>query len=203
MGEFASKGVAGAALGLGIAGTALGLLNGGGNGLLGGLLGGWGNGAALAGGTALGVIAEKDARIAMLESENYADKVGKDTYAQSLADNRATEDRINAILKPTAEAIAANQTEIAVLKMQIQKDKEITQLKIDNCCCKTNAKIDAVAQAATCGIQQNSAAIAALQAVVGKITQTIIPQDAICPPVMPRYNSWTAPTGTGGTTPAA
>lgn len=41
--NFASKGVAGAGLGLGIAGTALGLLNGNG---LGGILGGWGcNGA--------------------------------------------------------------------------------------------------------------------------------------------------------------
>ncbi len=35
MAEFASKGVAGSGLGLGIAGTALGLLNNGGNGLLG------------------------------------------------------------------------------------------------------------------------------------------------------------------------
>ena len=37
MAEFASKGVAGSGLGLGIAGTALGLLNGNGNGILGGL----------------------------------------------------------------------------------------------------------------------------------------------------------------------
>lgn len=36
MGEFASKGVAGAGLGLGIAGTALGVLNGGWGNLLGG-----------------------------------------------------------------------------------------------------------------------------------------------------------------------
>ena len=41
--EYASKGVAGAGLGLGIAGTALGLLGGG----LPGVLGGWGNGAAV------------------------------------------------------------------------------------------------------------------------------------------------------------
>ena len=40
MAEFASKGVAGSGLGLGIAGTALGLLNGSGNGLLGGLFNG-------------------------------------------------------------------------------------------------------------------------------------------------------------------
>ena len=39
MAEFASKGVAGAGLGLGIAGTALGLLGGNANGLLGGVLG--------------------------------------------------------------------------------------------------------------------------------------------------------------------
>lgn len=37
MAEFASKGVAGSGLGLGIAGTALGLLNSNGNGILGGL----------------------------------------------------------------------------------------------------------------------------------------------------------------------
>ena len=37
--EYASKGVAGSGLGLGIAGTALGLLNANGGGLLGGLLG--------------------------------------------------------------------------------------------------------------------------------------------------------------------
>lgn len=41
--DYASKGVAGAGLGLGIAGTALGLL---GNGNLGGILGGWNNAAA-------------------------------------------------------------------------------------------------------------------------------------------------------------
>ena len=41
MAEFASKGVAGAGLGLGIAGTALGVLNG--NNVLGGLFGGGGN----------------------------------------------------------------------------------------------------------------------------------------------------------------
>lgn len=42
MAEFASKGVAGAGLGLGIAGTALGVLNGG----LGNIFGGWGMGGA-------------------------------------------------------------------------------------------------------------------------------------------------------------
>lgn len=197
--EYASKGVAGAGLGLGIAGTALGLLNGGmlNLGGLGGVLGG-----GSTAGTALGVLAEKDAKIAKLEAENYSDKVAKETYAQSLADNRATEARINALLGPVAQAIAANEKEIAVLKAEQAKDKEIMQLKIDNCCCQMSGKIDAVAQAATCGIQQNSAALAALQALVGKITNTVVPLDAICPAPMPQYNSWTAPTTTT-TTPAA
>ena len=197
--EYASKGVAGAGLGLGIAGTALGLLNGGmlNLGGLGGVLGG-----GSAAGTALGVLAEKDAKIAKLEAENYSDKVAKETYAQSLADNRATEARINTLLGPVAQAIAANEKEIAVLKTEQAKDKEIMQLKIDNCCCLMSGKIDAVAQAATCGIQQNSAALAALQALVGKITNTVVPLDAICPAPMPQYNSWTAPTTTTAT-PAA
>lgn len=30
----------------------------------------------------------------------------------------------------------------------------------------------------------------------GKITQTNVPLSAICPEVMARYNSWTAPTST-------
>lgn len=65
---YASKGVAGAGLGLGIAGTALGLLNN--NGGLGNLLGGgWGcNGAAMA------AMSEKDAKIAQLSAELDTDR---------------------------------------------------------------------------------------------------------------------------------
>lgn len=73
MAEFASKGVAGSGLGLGIAGTALGLLNNGGNGgLLGGLLGG-GN---------QNVVSALQAENGMLKAENYSDKNAKEVYAQ-------------------------------------------------------------------------------------------------------------------------
>lgn len=65
--DYASKGVAGAGLGLGIAGTALGLLQ---NGNLGGILGGWGNGCNNGGSAYVTRYdAEKDARIAELETE--------------------------------------------------------------------------------------------------------------------------------------
>lgn len=66
MAEFASKGVAGAGLGTGIAGLALGVLNSSnnGNGLLGGLLGG-GN---------QNVVSALQAENSMLKAENYSDK---------------------------------------------------------------------------------------------------------------------------------
>jgi hypothetical protein len=68
MAEFASKGVAGAGLGLGIAGTALGVMNGGLGNILGG---GWGNGNCCPS-ESMPVTrydAGKDARIAELETE--------------------------------------------------------------------------------------------------------------------------------------
>ena len=80
MAEFASKGVAGSGLGLGIAGTALGVLNGG----LGNLLGGWGGNCGCGNGFNRGGYgfaacsddqlvnryeAGKDARISELETE--------------------------------------------------------------------------------------------------------------------------------------
>lgn len=78
MAEFASKGVAGSGLGLGIAGTALGVLNGG----LGNLLGGFGayNGCSenqVVTRYELGLqnkIAEKDGHIALLEANIYTDQ---------------------------------------------------------------------------------------------------------------------------------
>ena len=66
--NFASKGVAGAGLGLGIAGTALGLLNGNG---LGGILGGWNNNSCGCNENMLvnRYEAAQSARIAELETE--------------------------------------------------------------------------------------------------------------------------------------
>lgn len=77
MAEFASKGVAGAGLGTGIAGLALGVLNSSnnGNGLLGGLLGGGNQNV-----------------VSALQAENYSDKNAKEVYMQSLTDNRRLRD---------------------------------------------------------------------------------------------------------------
>lgn len=40
-----------------------------------------------------------------------------------------------------------------------------------------------------------------MQAILNSITKLVVPTDAICPAVMPMYNSWTAPTTTTTTTP--
>ena len=64
--DYASKGVAGAGLGLGIAGTALGLMQ---NGTLGGILGGWGNGCNGGSTYVNRYEAQQSARIAELETE--------------------------------------------------------------------------------------------------------------------------------------
>lgn len=147
MGEFASKGVAGAGLGLGAAGLSVALLQGansGNGGILGGLFGGNGCGNALA-----AVMAEN----AMLKAENYSDKVGKDVYIQSQSE-------LKAFAEPVSKKL--NDTDIYLANME--------------------------------------ARLKHTEYLLSQITKTVIPTAAICPEVMPRYNSWTAPTTT---TPAA
>lgn len=99
--EYASKGVAGSGLGLGIAGTALGLLNGG----LGGLLGG---GMRTAGALAEGQLcAGLMAEVGSLKAEKYADKNTADVYAALKADTNRLADKIGTIEKWQAAEMAA------------------------------------------------------------------------------------------------
>ena len=87
MAEFASKGVAGSGLGLGIAGTALGVLNGGLGNLLGG---GWGMNNGCCSENAMvnryelgkeGEIAQLKMEKALLESNIYTDKKSLELYS--------------------------------------------------------------------------------------------------------------------------
>lgn len=96
MAEYASKGVAGAGLGLGIAGTALALLgNGGLN--LGGLFG--------CGSQLSAVLAEN----AALKAENYSDKVAKEVYIQNQSE-------LKSFAEPTAKRL--NDTDIYLANME-------------------------------------------------------------------------------------
>lgn len=195
MAEYASKGVAGSGLGLGIAGTALGLLNANNNGggLLGGLLGGgWNNQAAqMAGAAGLGVLAEKDAEIAKLRAEKYSDKNDVEVYAQTRRENQDLSDRLlGNWIKPLADEAAANKVTIARIEERMNCMNQKAELREEI----LTQKIDCVAREAANGIRDVGAGLAALRHTVDNITVTHIPAGAICPEVMPRWNAWEAPT---------
>lgn len=187
MAEFASKGVAGAGLGTGIAGLALGVLNSSnnGNGLLGGLFGG-GN---------QNVVSALQAENSMLKAENYSDKNAKEVYAQSLADNRRLRDEAFAYLKPLADESANNRVELAKLQAELKCCCEKQELreqivlgKVNELALTTQAKFGCIDQT-----------IAGMMGTIGKITDTIVPMSAICPTPMAKYNAWVAPTNTPAT----
>lgn len=184
MAEFASKGVAGAGLGTGIAGLALGVPNSSnnGNGLLGGLFGD-GN---------QNVVSALQAENGMLKAENYSDKNAKEVYAQSLADNRRLRDETFAYL--TDEA-ANNRVELAKLQAELKCCCEKQELreqivlgKVNELALTTQAKFGCLDQT-----------IAGMMGTIGKITDTIVPMSAICPTPMAKHNAWVAPTNTPAT----
>lgn len=200
MGEFASKGVAGTALGLGIAGT-VGLVNqlgGCGNGILGGLFGG--NCNAIAGGAALNAMAEKDAIIAQLKSEKYTDQQIASVYKANRDEKDALGDRLlEKYINPMAQEIS---------NMRVREAETTAAV---NCLSQsTSQRFDAVYKEIECAKKECGSAIALegerringdnsimcyVQGnyVPGKL---VMPADSICPEVMLRWNSWSAPTNT-------
>lgn len=200
MAEFASKGLAN---GVGIPALVLGSLgflgsaNNGNGGILGGLFGGNNCAPQMA---AMGVIAEKDAKIAELTSQKYSDNQDAVLYHATRDENEKLESRLMSYIKPLSDEAANNRERVAVLEAQQAKNSEIADLREKLVRSELGAKIDSVAQTCGCGIAQLNNAVASLQNTVNGITQTIIPQSAICPPVMPRYNSYTAPTDTAPAT---
>jgi hypothetical protein len=136
MAEFASKGVAGSGLGLGIAGTALGVLNGGLNGL-GGL---FGNNCGCAENQTinryeLGLesqIVSKDTEIALLKSNIYTDQKIADVYERLNTKIGGVEAAVNAQAVYNATmtgTIGCIQGQIAALQSLTK-----TIVPIDNVC---------------------------------------------------------------------
>lgn len=175
------------------AGTLIGLLA---NNLLGGgLLGTRGIGAAAMQGADIAyseALAQKDAEIAALRAEKYSDNNDAATYRQTLADNNALSERIHAVLNPVV-------AQVAELKTRVTCDKETAELREKLVRSELGAKIDSVAQTCGCGIAQLNQAVAGINATLSNITKQVIPTAAICPEVMERYNSWTAPTAAATT----
>ena len=199
MGEFASKGLAN---GIGIPALVLGSLgflqSGGLNGGLGGLLGG--NNAAVAGGMALNAIAEKDAIIAQLKSEKYTDQQIASVYKANRDEKDALGDRLlEKYINPMAQEIS---------NMRVREAETTAAV---NCLSQsTSQRFDAVYKEIECAKKECGAAIALegerringdnsimcyVQGnyVPGKL---VMPADSICPEVMRRWNSFTAPTNT-------
>lgn len=188
MGEFASKGVAGSALGLGIAGLSVGLLNNNGNGLLGGLFGNnnqWNQVSAL------------QAENGMLRAEKYSDRNTADVYTAVRSEYK---DLLEKWITPLSDEACRNRERIAVLETSVKCENEKALLReqlvreqlsrrIDQCCCETNGRLNDL-----------NTRVYGIGRTLDSITSTIIPQTAICPPVMPRYNSFVLPTDTAPAT---
>lgn len=189
MAEYLSKGT-GVTLGtLGTIGFGTSILqalnNNNGNGLLGGLFcnNNYNQNSALL------------ARIGELEAEKYSDKSIADLNNATDAKIEKLSDRIfDKYIEPMAKEIADSrvregklETQVTAMKenydLKIQLETERLHRRIDNCCCETNGRINMLNQAVT-GISQT----------LGSITNTVVPRTAICPEVMPRYNSFVTPT---------
>lgn len=165
--EYASKGIAGTGLGLGIAGTALALLNGGGM-LLGGGLGSCKKQEYVTQNEfdMNSVIMSKDAEIADLKSQVYTDTKIVDTY-------KVLEGRIND------------------LRDRVDANKEKSNEKLYHNVEKLNCKIDFnknfqdginAQQLAYNGT--NGATIACMQNQIAQlqgITKLVVPNTAVCP----------------------
>ena len=136
--------------------------------------GGVGNADATACALAL---AEKDAKIALLEADKYTDQKLVEVYK----DLRGVDKEQSAVIGNLASRIAAIET-AAPLREQI-----------------VLGKIGEVATLATNGINCLTSQVGCLAATVAGITKSVVPLTAVCPQPMPQYNSWAAPT-TGGTT---
>lgn len=175
MAEYASKGVAGTGLGLGIAGTALGLLNGGGAGVLGNILGGCNNHTAM--GAEVQYVSSLQAENGMLKAENYADRGILDAYKQSVADNKELRSEMYAYIKPLAEEASNNRVNIAKLEAELK------------CCCEKQelreqilaGKINEVALVSNGKFNALDQTIACMQNTLSGITKTVVPNSAICP----------------------
>lgn len=193
---YASNSKANTGVALGSVGLGLGVLNTltNGYGLLGGLFGN-----RVTNGAELQYVSSLQAENAMLKSENYADKVAKETYSQALEDNRGLRDEMYAFIKPLAEEAANNRVNIAVLQEQQKCSQEKADLreqivigKINELALTTKGRFESLDNTIAClagDVARNTARI-------NNITKEVIPLDALCPEAMPRYNSWVAPTTT-------
>ena len=151
--DFASKGVAGAGLGLGIAGTALGLLGGGLNGVLGGWNNGcvWNNGCAAPAGCSENVlvnryelgqnqkISELQSQIALRDANTYGDQKLLEVYKYFDGQLKDVRDVLGAQAvtnQKTADSFALASADLAAVKQDLCNR---IALEAERRCCADNA----------------------------------------------------------------
>ncbi len=139
--------------------------------------------------------------IGQLKAEKNSDVKIADVYSALRNEINAVSDRLtDKYISPMAQEISASQVREARMEEQIRSIRETSQLReqlirseftnqINQCCCTMNAGLTALNGTVNC-----------LANTVSQITHTVIPRTAICPEVMPAYNSWVAPTGTAPAT---
>lgn len=136
MAEFASKGVAGAGLGLGIAGTALGVLNGG----LGSIFGANNVANVCSDNTYVNryeldlenKLVAKDSEIALLKSNIYTDQKLTDVYSNLQAQLNTIKDNQNAVNMQQAVYNGTNTAAISCIQGQIAQLQSLTKLVVPN-----------------------------------------------------------------------
>lgn len=114
-------------------------------------------------------------RIATLESDRYTDQKIIEAYKQSVADNKALQDKIDALAAKNSDA-----HETIYKELVAQREAQLT----------TNANLEkeiALNRQRDYYVEQlNDCKFVKAKKVVAK--------SDVCPEVMERYNSWTAPT---------
>ena len=169
--NVASQGVAGTALGLGIAGT-LGFLNQFANG--GGLFGGRSvvcpNGA-MAVSDDTRIIGALESKIAKLESERYTDGVGLELYKEIIKESNANDNKIQTNYIELAKAVAELDKKVAVERQQTIDNFAF----LNNEICNTKKEIMCYVNATF---------------VPGKL---VMPLDSICPPAAAATTTTTTP----------
>lgn len=211
MAEFASKGVAGTALGTGIAGLAISLLNGG--------LGGLGLGNAAARGFVAGEMAERSVYGCTTPYGSLGESTPVNRYELGLEKQILEKDNIIGKLEAeqyTDRAIVelGDRVEKRFDKMEDRFESRVDKLndkfenRVDKLAEKTHYQFDCVEKqianqnVVNTNLANTLACQAGVIATLQGLTKTVIPLDSLCPEAMPRFNSWVAPTATAEATAA-
>lgn len=150
--DYANKGVAGAGLGLGIAGTALGLLNGGLGGILGGWNNGWNNGCNAGCSEAMLVnryeaaqsakISELQSQIALRDANTYNDQKTLELYKYIDGQLRDVRDTLCAQAvhnQKTEDSFVLARQDIAAVESRLNSK---IALEAERRCCADNAIVN-------------------------------------------------------------